>query len=240
MIKSKKNKLFEILFSVYNTKILKKSFFRIHIRGEENFMLRDSGLPSIIYANHSNWWDGLIAFYLSRTIWNIDAYVMMDFEQMKKYKFFRRIGVFSVNRENPEEAAQSVNYAVNLLKNSNRVLWIFPQGIMQPNDFRPITFYKGVSKIANDSGEVNLIPIALRYEFLMEQRPELFISIGKVNRNNPGEDIKNLTLQLNNLLLTELELLKANVTGLELENFNTILQGKNSRNKTLDNLYGRN
>jgi chlorobactene lauroyltransferase len=110
---------------------------------------------------------------------------------------------------------------------------------MQPNDYRPIGFYNGVSKIADETGDVNLIPFVFRYEFLMEQRPEVFISIGKVKINRPGCDIKNLTHELNTELVNELDLLKSRVTRHEFENFNVLLRGKSSRNKTLDNIYGK-
>jgi hypothetical protein len=110
---------------------------------------------------------------------------------------------------------------------------------MQPNDFRPITFYSGVSKIADKAGGVNLIPLAFRYEFVAEQRPEAFISLGKAKINKSGEDIKLLTTALNNTLVTELDLLKSKVVNLDFKGFNTILKGKSSRNKTLDNIYGR-
>lgn len=237
MIKTRKNKIFENLFSIYNTKLLKKHFFRVMLLEEENFLSRPSGIPSIIYANHSNWWDGLAAFHLSKVLWNIDAYVMMDIEQMQKYRFFKRIGAFSVNRNNPREALESIEYSVELLKETNRVLWIFPQGVMQANDFRPIKFYNGVSKIAQKLGEVNLIPAAFRYEFLMEQRPELFISIGKAKPFDKSEDIKLLTDDLNTELIKELDSLKNKVINSELNDFKLILQGKPSRNKTLDKVY---
>jgi chlorobactene lauroyltransferase len=209
------------------------------LSGEENFTARSNGKPSVFYANHSNWWDGLAAFYLSKKLWNIDAYVMMDIEQMQKYRFFKRIGAFSVNRNNPKEAVESVEYAVSLLGNTNRFLWIFPQGIMQPNDFRPIKFYNGISKISGKLGEVNLIPVTLRYEFLMEQRPELFISIGKAKIFNPGDDIKELTGILNNEIVRELDALKNKIINSELDSFKIILQGRQSRNKTVDKVYGR-
>jgi hypothetical protein len=205
--------------------------------GEENFLSRPVA-PSIIYANHSNWWDGLAAFFLSKVLWNIDAYVMMDIDQMQKYRFFKRIGAFSVNRNNPREAMESVDYSVELLKETNKVLWIFPQGIMQANDFRPIKFYNGVSKIAQKVGEVTLIPAAFRYEFLMEQRPEIFISIGQVKTFNKSDDVKQLTEVLNIELIKELDSLKNKVINSELDGFKLILQGNESRNKTLDKVYG--
>lgn len=239
MIKARKNKIFENIFSIYNTRLLKKHFFRIMLSGEENFTARSNGKPSVFYANHSNWWDGLAAFYLSKKLWNIDAYVMMDIEQMQKYRFFKRIGAFSVNRNNPKEAVESVEYAVSLLGNTNRFLWIFPQGIMQPNDFRPLKFYNGISKISGKLGEVNLIPVTFRYEFLMEQRPELFISIGKAKIFNPGDDIKELTGILNNEIVRELDALKNKIINSELDSFKIILQGRQSRNKTVNKVYGR-
>ena len=239
MIRAHKNKIFEYIFSFYNTKLLKKHFFRIMLSGEENFTARTNGIPSIIYANHSNWWDGLAAFYLSKKLWNIDAYVMMDIEQMQKYRFFKRIGAFSVNRNSAKEAIESVEYASSLLKNSTRVLWIFPQGEMLPNDLRPIKFYNGISKIAGKFGEVNLIPVTLRYEFLMEQRPEIFISIGKAKIFNSVDDTKELTGILNNELVNELDALKNKIINSELNGFKIILQGRQSRNKTVDKVYRR-
>jgi len=239
MIKARKNKIFESLFSIYNTRLLKKHFFRIMISGEENFLARSKECPAILYANHSNWWDGLAAFYLSKTLWNADAYVMMDIEQLQKYRFFKRLGAFSVNRSSPKEAMESVEYSVSLLHNSNRVLWIFPQGIMQPNDFRPIIFYGGISKITQKLGEVDLIPVAVKYEFLMEQRPEIFISIGKAKTTGLREDTKALMGILNNSLLSELDDLKKKVINSEFGSFKLILRGRQSRNKTVDKIYGK-
>lgn len=55
----------------------------------------------------------------------------------------------------------------------------FPQGEMKPQDYEPITFYNGIAHIAEKLGEINLIPVSLRYEFIKEQRPEVFIKIGE-------------------------------------------------------------
>ena len=239
MIRAGKNKIFENLFSVYNTRLLKKHFFLVHLGGEKNLNAWDKTKPSIIYANHSNWWDGLAAFYLSKVLWNIDAFVMMDIEQMKKYRFFKWIGAFSVNRSSPRESMESIEYSITLLRNTNKVLWIFPQGLMQPNDYRPIKFYNGVAKIAESIGEFNLIPVTFRYEFLMEQLPELFISIGKIKQISRVDDTKHFTEELNINLVKELDKLRERVISSNTEGFTTILTGKKSRNKTIDKLYGK-
>jgi 1-acyl-sn-glycerol-3-phosphate acyltransferase len=237
MIKANKNRLIEKLFSVYNKSALKKHFNKVYIDGEHNFLNRSKNYPTIIYSNHSNWWDGLIAFYLSKSRWNIDAYLMMDEEQMKKYSFFKWIGAFSVNRSSASEAVKSLNYAGECLRNKSTVLWIYPQGIMQPNDYRPIKFYSGISRIAERLEGVNLIPIVLKYEFLLEQMPDVFIHIGSTKLHRNTEKIKDLTFELQSKLNSELDDLRARVISQKLDVFEVILQGKTSINKKIDKLY---
>ena len=134
MISSNKNRLIGSLFAFYQKRLLRKCFCEIHICNEDNRQKIDSSLPTILYANHSNWWDGFIAYLISNKRWKVDDYLMMDIEQMKKYSFFKYVGVFSVNRADPKEAIKSINYSADLLNNSKKFLWIFPQGIMQPQD----------------------------------------------------------------------------------------------------------
>ena len=231
MIPAKKNNIIGSLFALYHKRLLKKHFYRIHLSCRENLAQAGKEQPVILAANHSNWWDGFIAYYISNRLMKCDDYLMMDIKQMKKYSFFKYIGVFSVDRESPTEAIRSVNYAAEILKNSNRCLWIFPQGEMTPQDKRPLVFYSGISKIAERAGKVKTIPVAFRYEFLMEQRPEVFISIGRPVDFTPGN--KNFTAELEQLMTNQLDDLKndvANGTG----KFEIVFTGKSSRNKSFD------
>jgi chlorobactene lauroyltransferase len=238
LIESRKNRLFEAIFSLYLKRLLKKHFHKIHLSGTENFSGIDAAIPTIAYVNHSNWWDGFIAFYLAKEIWNVDSYLMMDIEQMEKYKFFRRLGVFSVDRNSPQSAMESIDYAAQLLKNSNWLLWIFPQGVLLPNDTRPLRFYTGVSAIVEKLGCVNLIPFAMKYEYMMEQRAEIFLQLGKAEKiEEPVKDKKEFTSGLQNNLTMELESLRSKITANDLESFQTIFYGKDSRNKTIDKLH---
>lgn len=233
MIPAKKNKIIGRLFAIYHKKLLKKHFFRIHLSGYENLKLINNSLPVILYANHSNWWDGFIAYLLTNRTLKKDDYLMMDIMQMKKYSFFKYIGAFSVNRNIPTESVRSLNYAAELLSNSNKYMWIFPQGEMLPQDKRPLKFYSGITKIAEKIDCVNLVPVCFRYEFIMEQRPEVFIQVGKPEIIT-GDKSQDLTENLSTTLESQLDKLKEDVSLGNTSNFKTIFIGKNSRNKTFD------
>jgi 1-acyl-sn-glycerol-3-phosphate acyltransferase len=233
MIPAKKNKIIGSLFAFYHKRLLKKHFYAIHIAGMENRETLDNSAPVIMYANHSNWWDGFIAYYLTNRYLQKDDYLMMDIDQMRKYFFFKYIGVFSVNRKQPAEALRSINYASELLKNSNKFMWIFPQGDMVPQDRRPLKFFSGITKLAEKTGSVNIVPVCFRYEYLMEQRPEVFISIGKPELFS-GKSNNDYTEHLRSTLEVQLDVLRDDVTTGNLKDFKTIFHGKNSRNKTFD------
>lgn len=235
MIPAGKNKAIGRIFSLYHSKLLKKHFYRIHLRESENFGKIDPELPTILYANHSNWWDGFIAYFLTSKYLQVNDYLMMDIEQLKKYSFFKFVGVFSVDRKNPREAIESIDYASGLLKDPGNFLWMFPEGEMFPQDKRPLVFYSGITRLAQKTGTVNMLPVAFRYEFLMEQRPEVFISPGEPDIiDNIVHGIKDYTEYLSGKLTAELDRLQRDVTEKDTEDFKVIFHGKQSRNRTFD------
>ncbi len=237
LIQAKKNKIFESVFSLYLNRLLKKHFFKIHISGEENLKELNKSAPTIIYANHSNWWDGFMAFYLADSRWKIDSYLMMDVDQMRKYRFFKWLGVFSVDRTSPQSSMESLNYAESMLTNSSRTLWLFPQGVLLPNDLRPLKFFSGITALTEKLGTVNLVPLAMKYEFMTEQRPEVFLKIGKADIVKQfTSDKKDYTLYLQNKLTTELDGLKSKIISGDMMDFSTIFYGRDSRNKTFDKI----
>jgi 1-acyl-sn-glycerol-3-phosphate acyltransferase len=239
MLPAKKNRLIKELFTLYHSRLLRKHFYQIHLAGEEYLTKINSSLPVIIYSNHSNWWDGFIAFLLSSRRWKADDYIIMDLEQMKKYSFFKYLGAFSVNRGGGKDAIETIEYAAELLNKTNRYLWIFPQGLMQVQDTKPIRFYSGLVKIAERLKGVNLLPVTIRYEFLLEQRPEVFIKIAEPDTVSSITNPKEVTGYLETKLLRALDELRNKVISQKLDEFKVIFKGKDSRNKTIDKLYGK-
>lgn len=237
MIEANKNIAIERMFDLYNKLIMKKQFSKIHLKGSDNIRKRNINLPTIMFGNHSNWWDGFMAFYLSFSMWKTDQYLMMDIKQMRKYKFFRRIGAFSVNRESARESYESIMYAAELLKKKDTMLWIYPQGEMLPNDKRPLKLQNGLAKLIEMNADVNLFPVVLNYEFIMEQRPEVFINISESITVDKKLTKQKKTDCFNKILTELLDEQKKNIVNGKLEGYIDVMRGKSSRNKIIDRIY---
>ncbi|MCY7376674.1 MAG: lysophospholipid acyltransferase family protein [Pyrinomonadaceae bacterium] len=210
MLEANKSAWFKKIFAVYNRNLLKRRFHSFQVSDVN--VLREQK-PQIIYLNHSSWWDGLIAFELFR-YFSDDNFVMMEERHLKRLVLFRRLGAFSVVRENPRQAIESINYAVNLLKEKpERAVWIFPQGEILPNDSRPLHFFRGLARIAEKVGDCSVVPGAIRYEFLGDFKPEVFVKIGEPEHFNKSDDFesKRLTANFERQLTKTLDELKRDI-----------------------------
>lgn len=232
MLEAKKSRWFEEIFAVYNRNLFRRRFHSLKINGLD--FLQNRNPPLLIYANHSSWWDGLVAFQISRAA-RLDSFVMMEEKHLKKLFLFRRLGAFSVVRENAREAAKSLNYAANLIKeNSNRTLWIFPQGQILPNDARPLKFYHGAARVAEKIGGVlAAVPLAIRYELLGEFKPEVFVKIGEPQLISVGSNFnaKNLTGEFERNLTETLDNLKSDVLTRTFDDYEDLFKIKQIANR---------
>ncbi len=181
MITARKSAWFQKLFSLYNRNLLWRRFDGVRARGLSQLKARRRDAPLVIYCNHSSSWDGLLAFHVSHMC-GLDSYAMMEEKHLRKYPFHRRLGAFSVVREDPRAALGSIDYAARLLRDKDRVLWIFPQGETAPNDVRPLKLYSGLARIIERTLVADAVPIAMRYEFLDGFRPEAFMRVGAPQR----------------------------------------------------------
>ncbi len=162
-------------------RMLESRFYAFRYKGAENFHNRDLESPVIMYAPHSNWWDGIVGYTICNRIFNKEIRIMV--EELNRFPLLRRAGAFNVNKKSPQASMNAIKYASDILKDSNNILYIFPQGIIKPPNFRPIEFQSGLAYIASKAvkkyGKVTLMPIAVNYMFLRDNRPEVLIEFGK-------------------------------------------------------------
>jgi len=223
---------------------LRKYFDRIFFRMRYMPSAEEKALPIIACANHFSWWDGYIAAIVERQL-KVDNYLMMEEAQLKRYSFFTWAGCFSVDRHDPRSVMQSLHYAARLLKERpGRMVWLFPQGELFPNDRRPLVFLSGALHLARMAYPVLLYPVAARIEYMGEQRPGLFISLGAPMQVNEAEVrasgfLKVYTRRLEELVTAELDQLRADVLACDYTSFTQIVQGRPSAHRIFDMLLLR-
>lgn len=209
MIAAKKNRFLDtVLYHGYLRWSLRRAFHAIHVRGLEHLQGLSASAPVIACANHSNWWDGLAVFFLTRFQPRKAFYCMMDEAQLKHYRFFTWLGAFSVDLTNNLRAAAAVRYSLNLLKQPQTMLWIFPQGRQAPAG-EPVKVKPGISFLCARVPHAQVLPVAFRYVFLREQRPEMLIGIGapmpalEVNDARIEEALRTLCAELDEAVRME-------------------------------------
>jgi 1-acyl-sn-glycerol-3-phosphate acyltransferase len=141
----------------------------------------EKGVPTILYAPHCNWWDGIVFYNIVHRIFHKEIRMMI--EELNRFPLFHRGGGYPVNKKSPQSAMKALKYSVDVVCDLKNILCIFPQGIIRPPHFRPIEFQTGLAYIAQNAakrmGKVNLVPIAFDYCFFRDNRPEVVIEFGK-------------------------------------------------------------
>lgn len=178
MIPADKNPLLDELLYLYLLRSLRRTFYSVEVRGLDHYRTLTRKRPTIAFANHTNWWDGLMIFFLTRFNRRKDTYCMMDERQLRQYKFFTWLGAFSTDVENPIRSAASIRYALRILREPSTLLAIFPQGKME-SPYREIETAKGAHFLARSVSDGQMLPLTFRYEFFREQRPTVLINIGE-------------------------------------------------------------
>lgn len=134
--------------------------------------------PVLLISNHTSWWDPLVAIWLTRLSVPFDSYAMMNADNLRRLPFFRRVGAFGVDLDDPSDGGAAVRYSTRLLREPGRLVWIFAQGDERPSTERPLVFKDGAAAIAKLARGVAILPLALRYELGGSARPDLYLRIG--------------------------------------------------------------
>ncbi len=156
----------------YVRRKVQASFRGVWLRGE----LPESPDGLLIYANHTNWWDGFVMHQLSKAAgW--DGYALMEERNLARYRFLRHLGAFSVRRGEAGSSLETLRYARGLLRRPGAAVFVFPEGEHRPAGELPLRLQRGVETLARMSG-VPSVPVAVRYAFFEHERPDVLLDIG--------------------------------------------------------------
>ena len=105
-------------------------------------------------------------------------------EELNRFPLLSKGGAFNVNKKSAQASMEALKYSVDTLGDLNNIHYIFPQGIIKPPNYRPIEFQSGLAYIAEKAakkyGKIALMPIAVNYMFLRDNRPEVLVEMGEI------------------------------------------------------------
>lgn len=169
MLQARKSKWFNALFHAYNKHyLLPRHFDQILLRGELD--PPDLRRPVLYAMNHSSWWDGLLMYHAVKERSAGDHFIMMDERQLSKFRFFQKLGAFSIHKQSMKGILRSLHYASELMEQGKSV-WIFPQGDIYHNDVRPLHFQPGISYLLSRSPSPIVIPVTTVFSMTYVQKP---------------------------------------------------------------------
>ncbi len=193
----------------------------------KNVWLKQEYHPSktsktVYFLNHNFWWDGLIPLFLNEHLFKQQARALMEDKQMKKHKFFQKIGAFSINLEEPKSNLISLRYALKSLERPNAGLFIYPEGKLTPASDSPPNFKGGLAWLYQKTEGIDFVPIHIYSHFFRGSKPELYFSVGKKINSNKTLNSKELTALFENEV-HQLNLEVRKTAGLSDQNFKCVL-----------------
>lgn len=179
--KAKNDIFWHVVADLFFFTMIENRFHSMKIKNKGNFEKRNPNFATIFYAPHSNWWDGLVGYTLSRKVFKKKMNIMV--EELNRFPILSLVGAYSVDKSSAQGSMKALKYTVELLKNNQKIIWIFPQGIIKPPNSRPFDFQTGLAYITQNAikehGGINLCPLAVNYTFLREDKPEIIVDVGE-------------------------------------------------------------
>lgn len=209
--------------------MLENRFFALRFKGEEKLLGKEK-IPTIAYAPHCNWWDGIVGYNIVTRIFKSEIRLMI--EEMNRFPILRRAGAFPVNKKSSQASMRALQYSVEVIEDLNNILYIFPQGIIKPPNYRPIEFQTGLAYIAQKAvekyGKINLIPISVNYLFLRADKPEVMVEFGDIITidNKKNIDRKDLSKYLSQNLEALCDKQLSEIANGNLKGYKTLFQQK--------------
>lgn len=166
------------LFAFYLRRYFKRHFnaVRVAVNGAAP---QPGERPLIIYSNHPSWWDPLVAFVIADVFYRErGAYGPMEAEALRKYPFFRRLGVFPVQPGGYRGAATFLRVAEAALARAGAILYVTAQGEFCDPRRRPVRLQPGLAHLMRRLPQAQAVPLAFEYPFWTERHPEALLRFG--------------------------------------------------------------
>lgn len=173
MITAKHHIVIYPLFKWLTKYLLRRNFYEVVVDGD--YIRQDN--PLLVVSNHISWWDGFWIMHLNLTLIRKRFHFMMLEESLRRHWYFRYAGGYSVQKKS-KSIVESIGYTVDLLRNAENMVFIFPQGRISSAYNDRIKFERGVERILEKApNNLDILLVANFVDYLSRSKPTLFTYI---------------------------------------------------------------
>ncbi|MFH1196599.1 MAG: lysophospholipid acyltransferase family protein [bacterium] len=170
MIEAQHQKWARFVFNPYIKRLLRNNFSHFYCVNEPPEIPHD--VPLIITPNHISWWDGFFIDYYFQKFSTRKIYLMMLEEQLAQFRFFRRLGAFSIEPGNPRSIIESFGYSKVLLANPENYLVMYPQGEIEAFEKRLLRIKEGLRQLLKHlNNDAFILPVGFKIHYYNEKYP---------------------------------------------------------------------
>lgn len=130
--------------------------------------------PAIFVANHHGWHDGYLMYHL---VTKLGARSLDWITEFGAFPLFAKVGGMPFPREDAVGRATTIRRTIRLMREEGRSLILFAESELH----RPpmmFEFGKALETVASKVPGVAVIPVGIRYDMSIHERPEAILSVG--------------------------------------------------------------
>ncbi len=171
------------MFALYLRWSAGRRFRAIRLSGTDTATL-PTDRPLIVFGNHPSWWDPAVYILLADMRFRgRPGFGPMEEEALVRYGFFRRLGIFGIDKQTATGARRFLSVSRRVLGDpggptGRYMMWITAEGDFTDPRVRPVRLRPGIAHLAAVVPDAVLVPMALEYAFWNESRPELLVRFG--------------------------------------------------------------
>lgn len=159
---------------------LKKQFHSVYWRPPNPV---PSG-PVIFTCSHTMWHDGYLMY---RAVMELGLPTLDWIAEFDAFPLFRKVGGLSYPPNDPARRAATLRESIRLMKNEKRSLILFSDGNLR-RPYEDWQVGRAVEVVAKHVPEATVLPVAIRAELSLHQRPVAYLWFGEPLMR--GENLK--------------------------------------------------
>lgn len=138
--------------------------------------------PAIFVPNHHGWHDGHVMYLAMRHLGlaGISSWIA----EYDAFPWAGRVGGMPFPADDASRRASTIRRTIRHMKDDKYSLLLFAEGVLhRPPKLMP--FGKSLDLLVRQVPNATVIPVGIRYEQAMHERPECYVSFGAPMENGP-------------------------------------------------------